>query len=118
MAFADPQSITINSETTTLNRVAFGTNSGRFASTDGTVAISVSHKGTGKSASRLLRLEMKKIAADPLTSENMEAMASAHVVLSVPRAGFSTDEQQQLLTALADYLKSGTVATKFIGGEA
>lgn len=119
MAFADPQSVTINATPISLARTEFGASKGTFTSSDGTLALTISHvAGARGSARRLLRLQTRKIASDPLTSTNMEVTGSAHVVLDMPRAGFSMTDQKDLLKALSVLIADATVSTKFIGGEA
>lgn len=117
MAFADPQSVTIDSTPVTLNRREFGARQGVFASTDGTVSLKIAHTGPAGRERRLLSLSAKKIATDPLTSVNTESTLTTHVVLQEQR-GWTVEEQIEQLAALASLLTESTVATKFVGGEA
>lgn len=62
MAFADPQSVTINAVAQSLARTASGVNTGSFTKDDGNVALSVQHT-YGKRTRRQMRLTTRKIAA-------------------------------------------------------
>lgn len=119
MAFADPQSVTINAVANTLPRVSSGVNSGSFSSNDGTVALSVS-SAYGKRTRRTIRLDHSKIAADPFTSGlNQKYSMSTYVVIDVPVTGYTVTEAKQIVDALTAYLtaSSGSVVTKLLGGE-
>lgn len=118
MAFADPQTVTINAVANTLPRVGSGPSSGTFQNADGTVRLSISH-AIGKRARRTVRIDFSKIAADPLTAENTEFSMSTYVVMDTPLRGLSTVEQKQIVDALVAWLSasSGANVTKVIGQE-
>lgn len=118
MAFADPQTVTINAVANTLPRVGSGPNSGQFQNTDGTVKLSISH-AIGKRARRTVRIDYSKIAADPITSENQEFTMSTYVVVDTPLRGLSVTEQKQIVDALMAWLtaSSGANVTKVLGQE-
>lgn len=119
MAFADPQSVTINSVAQTLPRVSSGSNSGVFRKDDTTVELSVSHQ-YGKRSRRTVRLNHKKIAADPLLSgTNVQYSMSAYIVVDMPPVGYTVAEAKQIVDALTAYLtaSSGARTTQLLGGE-
>lgn len=121
MAFADPQSITIGGTATTLPRTFFEGAEGKFTAADGNVQLRVSHL-YGKRTRRLLRIDSKKVSADPLNPNiNVPSSMSVQLVVDTPVQGFTVAEQQALVAALAAYL-SGTPGaaniTKLLGGEA
>lgn len=118
MAFADPQSLTINAVAQTLPRTSSGSNTGTFQTNDGTVRLSVSHN-YGKRNRRTIRVDFSKIAADPLTSENVEFSMSTYVVVDTPVRGFTVTEAKQIVDALTAYLtaSSGARVTQLLGGE-
>jgi hypothetical protein len=119
MAFADPQSVTINAVAQSLPRVSSGDNSGVFQKDDTTVRLSVSHN-YGKRTRRLIRLDHSKIAADPLMgSINIRLNAAVYLVVETPQTGYSVAEAKQLVDALTAYLtaSSGARATQLLGGE-
>jgi len=120
MAFADPQSVTIGGTANSLPRTFFEGTEGKFTSADGNVQLRVSHL-YGKRTRRLLRIDSKKVSADPLNPNiNAPSSMSAQLVVDVPVQGFTPAEQKALVDALVAYLAAGTGAavTKLLGGEA
>jgi hypothetical protein len=119
MAFADPQSVTINAVANTLPRISSGTNAGVFQKDDGNVKLSVSH-AYGKRTRRTIRLDHRKIAPDPLISaQNIEFSMSCYLVVDTPVTGYTIAEQKQIVDALTAYLtaSSGAKVTQLLGGE-
>jgi len=118
VAFADPQSVTINSVANSLPRISSGVNTGTFQKDDATVKLTVSHQ-LGARNRRQLRLDFNKIATDVFTSDNTRYSMSAYLVVDVPPIGFSIAEQKQIVDALTAYLTASTGAkvTQLLGGE-
>lgn len=119
MAFADPQSVTINAVAQTLPRTASGVNTGSFTKDDGNVSLSVSHS-YGKRTRRLLRLNHRKIAADPLISaQNIAYSMGVQIIVDTPITGYTVAEAKQVVDALIAYLSasSGAKITQLLGGE-
>jgi len=116
---ADPQSVTINAVANSLPAVARGTNSSNYAKDDGNVKLSIAHT-YGKRTRRSVRLDYRKIAADPLISaQNIEYSMSAYLVIDVPKTGFTVVEAKYIVDALTGYLtaSSGAKVTNVLGGE-
>ncbi len=119
MAFADPQSVTINAVANSLPRTSSGVNSGTFTKDDGLVKLSVSHDVKSRTR-HLIRLDHSKIAADPLLAGvNVKASLSVYMVVDAPATGYTIAEQKQVVDALTAYLtaSSGARATQLLGGE-
>ncbi len=119
MAFADPQSVTINAVAQTLPRVSSGIDAGIFRKDDASVQLSVSHR-SAKRVRRALRLDHNKIAVDPLVPTNSVPYSmSVTLVVDVPKVGYTITEQKQIVDALAAYLtaSSGARVTQLLGGE-
>lgn len=119
MAFADPQSVTINAVAQTLARVSSAANGGVFAKDDGTVKLTVSHQ-YGKRTRRTIRIDHKKTSADPLVpANNIVTSMSTYVVVDVPLVGYTITEVKQIVDALTAYLtaSSGAKVTQLLGGE-
>jgi hypothetical protein len=118
MAFADP--ITVNDGTAhTLARTGFSANGGTFRSADGLFDVAISHS-YGKRNRTIARLNVKKIAADPLLAGvNVQASMSAYLVIDAPVTGFSSAEQVSEAAALCTWLTASTNAqlVKLVGGE-
>lgn len=119
MAFADPQSVTINAVANSLPRTSSGLNTGAFTKDDGNVKLEVSHS-TGKRIRRQLKLTHRKVAADPLLSgANVSYSMSTYIVVDTPTVGYSVAEAKQIVDALVAYLAASTGArvTQLLGGE-
>ncbi len=119
MSYSDPQSITINAVAQTLPRTSNGVNQGVFTKDDANVKLSVSHN-YGKRTRRQLRIDYRKVAADPLaTGYNKEYSMSTYIVVDAPVVGFTVAEQKQIVDALTGYLtaSSGSKVTQLLGGE-
>jgi len=119
MAFADPQTVTINAIANTLPRTSSGQNAGVFTKDDATVKLGVSHT-YGKRTRRTARVDHQKYAADPLiSSTNVLRSMSAYIVVDVPIQGYTIAEQQQIVAGLTKWLTdtSGSNVTKLLGGE-
>lgn len=120
MAFADPQSVTINAVAQTLPRISSEKNAGVFQKDDATVKLTVSHTyGKGR-ARRMLRLDHAKIAADPLAAGiNVRQTGAVYLVTDFPDVGYTVAEAKQIVDALTAYLtaSSGARATQLLGGE-
>lgn len=119
MSFADPQTVTINAVAQTLPRVSSGVNVGAFKKDDGNVGLSVNHQ-YGRRWRRQIRLDHRKIAADPLISSNsIQYTMSAYLVVDTPPTGYTVAEAKQIVDALVAYLtaSSGAKVTQLLGGE-
>lgn len=119
MAYADPQSVTINAVANSLPRVGFGATSGSFSKDDGTIELTVAHQ-VGKRARRQARVNHSKIAPDPLiSSTNIKYSMSAYLVVDVPPTGYTIAEQKQIVDGLTKWLTdtSGANLTRLLGGE-
>jgi hypothetical protein len=116
--FADPQSITVATVAKTLPRVSSGEFSGQFRASDGAYTLSVKHT-SGKRERSVVRLDVRKIGANPLDpTKNLPYTTSVYVVSDAPpqNAGFSSVELEDNLKALAAYLTPANI-TKFVGKE-
>lgn len=116
----DPQSVTINAIANSLPRTTAGVDSGNFTKDDGNIKLSVKHT-YGSRFRRLIRLDNRKIASDPLsTGYNKEYSMACYLVIDVPSVGYSLTEQKQIVDGLVGWLSASTGANlaKVLGGEA
>lgn len=116
---ADPQSVTIDGVASSLPRTGSSTDAGVFTSADGNLTLTISHV-RGKRNRRTIRLDHRKVAADPLnTAQNLQYSMSLYMVLNVPSVGYSPDEVKDVLDGFLANLQasSGANEVKFIGGE-
>lgn len=119
MAFADPQTITINAIANVLARTSSGNNAGTFQKDDGNVVLNISHQ-YAKRTRRTIRVDHRKVAPDPLMpTTNVPYSMSVYMVLDTPKVGYSIAEAKQITDGLLAYLtaSSGANVTKLLGGE-
>lgn len=123
MSFTDPQSVTFAAPlpvgAVTLPRVSVGKLQSTYTSTDGNVTLTAS-SAIGKRARRVLRLDHRKIAADPFVSgANNQYSMSCYVVFDTPILGYSVAEQLEVYRGLKGQMtaSSDALITKLLGGE-
>jgi len=114
----DPQSVTINAVAQSLPATLRGINESAYTKDDGNVKLSIKHS-YGNRVRRVVRLDFKKIAVDPLTSVNKEFSLAAYLVIDTPKVGFTNAEAKQVVDGLTAYLTASTGAkvTSVLGGE-
>lgn len=116
MALADPQTITINTVPETCNRIKSEGLRSTYQTPDGDVTFVVSHQNSAKRTRRMMRVDQRKVAADPLTSENEYKSAGVYLVVDQPEYGFSDAELDYLVQALVDWMTTANV-TKVLGNQ-
>ena len=119
MAFADPQTVTINAVPNSLPRTSSGLSSGVFTKDDGTVRLLISHS-TGKRMQDSIRIEFQKLAPNPLISaQNIIFSMSATLRVDTPLTGFSVTEKKQVIEGMLTLLTatSGAKLVQLLGGE-
>jgi len=117
--FADPQTVTISGAANTLARTGISTSVGTFSKDDGLVGLAVG-QSLGRRNRRSIRLNHRKIAADPFDSSvNAEYSMSAYLVVDTPKVGYTVAEAKAVVDALVAYLAASTGAkvTQLLGGE-
>jgi len=118
--FTDPQTVTVNAVAKTLPRTATGPGSASvYTLDDGSIKLSISHT-VGAKARRVVRLDHRKTAADPLNpTQNRPYTMSTYIVTETPVVGYTVAEAKQIVDALLGFLtaSSGAAITKVLGGE-
>jgi hypothetical protein len=121
VALSDPQSITIAGSAISLPRVAAGDGTSTYQSSDGLVRLIVSNTRTkGGRFRRTIRVQHRKIAADPFSSStNAQYDMATYVVMDVPSVGYTVAQQKEVWDGLSTVLTatSGAFVTKVLGGE-
>jgi hypothetical protein len=116
----DPQSVTINAVAQSLPATSRQTNASTYTKDDGNVILSISHELGAKRNRRKIRLDQRKIAADPLISaQNIEYKLAIYVVIDEPVTGFTVVERQYLMSALTGWLTASSNANSIavMGGQ-
>jgi predicted Zn-dependent peptidase len=110
MAFADPQTITVNSVPKTLNRVKSDGLRSEYVAADEEFKMTISHQESSKRTRRMVRVDQRIVAEDPLTSVNEYKSLGVYLVVDEPEYGFSDAEIDHVVQALATWLSTGNVS--------
>lgn len=112
---SDPQSLTVNAVPISHPAISRGDGKSVYRSADGAHELVIS--GNFAKRDRIMaRVNQTKSATDPLTAATAEVSQSVYLVMDRPAWGFSADETDDLVQALATWLASATVV-RLIGGE-
>lgn len=120
MAFSDPLTVNAAGTAATLPRVSTSGSTSVYRSNDGTTTETISHAADKRKTRRVFRLDLSKIAPDPLVdSQNIKYDMSTYLVVQSPVTGFTIAEQKAVIDGLIAQLSaaSGALLTKFLGGE-
>lgn len=116
MAFADPQSITIDGDAVSLPRTGFSANSGRFTAASGDESLEISHQ-SGSRFRHMVRLTDARTVGNPLVpDQNIAVNMSAHLVIDMPRNGYTVAEIADLAAALTAWATKANLQ-KVVSGE-
>lgn len=118
--FSDPQSVTVNAVAQSLAAISREGKKSVYQKADGSYTMTISHDVTAKKERHFIRLDHRKIVADPLTpANNVDVQAGIYVVFDHPVTGFSDTELNQDAVGLLTYLtaSSGANINKLLGLE-
>jgi len=118
MAFSDPQSVTVNAVAQSLPRISSNGASSEYQKEDASYKLTIS-RVAGKRRRYMVRLDARRIAADPLVSaNNREYTMAAYMVIDVPPTGigYTNAEAKDVVLGLTAWLTSANVL-KVVGNE-
>lgn len=110
MSLATPQSITIDGVATDHHRVSESGNSSVYRTSDANRSFTVSHQETKSRVRRMVRLDRRIVAADPLTAENSYQTSSVYLVVDEPIVGFSDVQLDNEVDSLVAWLSAANIA--------
>lgn len=119
MAFTDPLSIDIGAGAVSIPRVSTGLNNSSYVSSDGGITVLASH-AYGARTRRVIRLDLAKVAEDPLIpTNNRRVTSSVYTVFDLPATGYTAADMRSAYNGLKTALAASTDALliKFLGGE-
>lgn len=116
MAFSDPQTVTIDSVPFTLNRIKSDGYRSEYADSDESLKMTVSHQETKTRTRRMIRLDQRVVAADPLTSVNEYKDLGVYLVVDEPEYGFDDDTIDDVIQGFKAWLTTANVL-KVLGNE-
>lgn len=117
--FADPISMTIDSEAVNLPRVSVGDFQSRYRSADGQFELEIAHSDNKRERS-VVKLRTNIVGADPFNSARSRGYtAFAHLVIDAPLngVGFTDAEQEALVKGLLGFLAEPDNLSKILGKE-
>jgi len=120
MALVDPQTVTINAVAEVMARTGMTDTQGTFDESDAGHQLVVLQRKTPKRFRHTIRLNSRKVAADPFTSGvNQEYSMSTYLVIDTPRVGYTAAEAKLDVMGFLAYLSasSGAIVAQIIGGE-
>jgi hypothetical protein len=113
--FADPQSVTVNAVAQSLPAISRDAKTSTYRKDDGSYELIISHDEKNRNR-RVVRINHKKIAADPFTADNVQYTSSFYLVMDVPVNGCTATEMKDIVLGLTGWLTSANVL-KVLGGE-
>lgn len=109
MALTDPQSITVDAVPVTLNRIKSDGYRSEYLSDDESFKMTVSHQETKGRTRRMIRIDNRVVAADPLSSVNEYKSLGVYVVIDEPEYGFADADIDNIVQALTGWLTTQNV---------
>jgi hypothetical protein len=116
MALADPQTFTVDSTPYTLNRVKSDGYRSEYASDDEAFKLTVSHQESKDRTRRMIRIDNRVVAADPLTSVNEYKSLGVYIVIDEPEYGFADEDIEDIAAGLFT-LADGTFLGKVLSNQ-
>jgi len=109
MSFSDPQSITVNAVAQSLVRIKSDGTKSIYRTADESFTFTISHQSSKTRTRRMVRVDQRIVAADPLTAVNEYKTLSFYVVIDEPEYGFTDTQIDYVVQALKTWLSSGNV---------
>lgn len=116
MAMTDPQSVTIDSTPVSLNRIYTEGFKSIYASADEELKLTVSHQESKGRTRRMIRIDKRVVAADPLSSANEYKSLGVYVVIDEPEYGFTDNDIDDVVQGLTAWLTTANVE-KVLGNQ-
>lgn len=116
MAFTDPQTLTVNTVEKTLNRIKSDGYRSEYATSDEEFKMTISHQESKNRTRRMVRVDQRVIAEDPLSALNEYKSLGVYVVIDEPEYGFTDADIDYVVQALKAWLSTGNVG-KVCGNE-
>lgn len=116
MSFSDPQSVTIDGTAHSMPRVSSEGTKSLYSEADETLKMTISHQESKNRTRHMVRLDLRTIAADPLTAVNEYQTVGVYLVIDEPEYGFTDDNIDDLCTGFKTWLSSANIL-KVLGAE-
>jgi len=110
MAFTDPQSITVDATPHSMPRIKSDGYRSEYLEADEGFKMTISHQESKGRTRRMVRVDNRVVAADPLSSENEYKTLGVYLVIDEPEYGFTDDDIDDVVQGLCTWLSSANVA--------
>jgi len=114
--FADPQTITIAGSAKSLVRISDDGLKSIYQTADEEYRFTISHRKSGNRTQRMIRLDRRIVAADPLTAANQYASAGVYIVIDQPAFGFTSTQLKDACAGLMAWFDA-TAQGKLLASE-
>jgi hypothetical protein len=116
MAFTDPQTITVDTVEQTLPRIKSDGFRSEYLEDVEEFKLTISHQESKTRTRRMVRIDQRVVAADPLTSVNEYKTLGVYLVIDEPEYGFSDAEIYDVVEALKAWATEANIL-KVCGSE-
>lgn len=113
--FVDPLSITVNAVAVPLPKISSGDKQSVYRSADEAYTVTISHLEKARRR-RLVRIDHKKAAADPLSAQTAQVSASIQFIIDEPSFGYDDAQLKDISLGLTGFLTSANLI-KVLQGE-
>lgn len=100
MALSDPQTLTVDSTPYTLNRVKTDGYRSEYLTADEEYKLTVSHQESKGRTRRMIRVDQRVVAADPLSAVNEYKSLGVYIVIDEPEYGFADADINNVVQGL------------------
>jgi len=115
--FTDPQSVTVDGVAYSMPRISADGMSALYSTADENFKMRISHQEAKGRTRRMVRLDKRLVAADPLTSVNAYQSVGVYIVVDEPEYGFTDDNIDDIIQGFKTWLSTANV-NKVLGSEA
>lgn len=114
--FTDPQTVTIDAVAHDMPRISTEGMSSLYSEANETLKMRISHQESKGRTRRMVRLDYRVVAADPLTAVNVYKTVGVYLVVDQPEFGFTADAIDDIVQGFKTWLSTSNV-TKVVGNE-
>lgn len=107
--FTDPQSVTIDAVPHSMPRISTDGTKALYSEADETLKMTISHQESKNRTRHMVRLDMRVVAADPLTAVNEYKSAGVYLVIDEPEFGFADDDLDDIVQGFTTWLTTANV---------
>jgi hypothetical protein len=107
--FTDPQSVTIDGSAHSMPRISTDGTKALYSEADETLKMTISHQESKNRTRHMVRLDMRVVAADPLTAVNEYKSAGVYLVIDEPEFGFADADLDNIVQGFTTWLTTANV---------